>query len=337
MRAAVLRGVTDLAVVERPDPVPGPGEVLVRVASVGVCGSDVHYYEEGRIGDFVVREPLILGHEAAGVIVALGPHCRLREVGQRVALEPGVPCGRCVECRSGRYNLCPDMKFFATPPVDGAFCELVTLPEEFAHPVPDTLDDDEAGLLEPLSVALWASQRGRVEAGCRVLVTGAGPVGLLVTQVARARGAGRVVATDVRANRLTLARQLGADDIVDVSERGLERVEERFDVVVECSGSEGAVSGAIRLIAPAGRLVLVGTGADDVTLPMSVLQQREVEVTGTFRYANTYPLARQLAASGTVSLRPLVTGHFGLARTEAALRSARGDPTSIKVVVRPQE
>ena len=161
MRAAVLvpaaSGQTGrIELEERAAPEPGPGEVLVDVRAVGVCGSDVHYYEHGRIGDFVVEEPMVLGHESAGVISAVGPGVIGLAVGQRVSVEPGVPDRSCPQCLAGRYNLCPQMRFFATPPIDGAFAEQVVVHQAFAHPVPDSMSDDDAALLEPLSVGVWA-------------------------------------------------------------------------------------------------------------------------------------------------------------------------------------
>ena len=190
--------------------------MLVRIKSVGVCGSDVHYYEHGRIGEHVVREPLVLGHEPSGEIVAVGAEVTRLTAGQRVSIEPGVPCLSCEQCLAGRYNLCPRMRFLATPPYDGAFCEYLAVHEAFAHPVPDTLSDDAAAMLEPLSVGIWACRKGRVEPGSRVLVNGAGPVGLLAAQSALAFGAARVVVADVSESRLALAGRLGATDIVDV-------------------------------------------------------------------------------------------------------------------------
>ena len=236
MRVSVLRGAGDLVVEERPDPVPGRHDVLVRVASVGVCGSDVHYFEHGRIGSYVVDSPLVLGHEASGEVVAAGSSVTRLAVGQRVSVEPGVPDFTCAQCLAGRYNLCEDMRFFATPPIDGAFAELVTVHEQFAHPVPDALGDDAAALLEPLSVGLWACRKGEVGAGSRVLVTGAGPVGLVAMQAALALGAASVVVTDVNPHRLALARELGATEVLDgpptlVSASGL-----AVDVLLECSG-----------------------------------------------------------------------------------------------------
>jgi L-iditol 2-dehydrogenase len=335
VRVSVLRAAGDLAVEDRPDPVPGPHEVLVRVASVGVCGSDVHYFEHGRIGSFVVESPLVLGHEAAGEVVAVGSSVSRLDVGQRVSLEPGVPDFSCPQCLAGRYNLCEGMRFYATPPIDGAFAELVTTHELFAHPVPDSLSDDAAALLEPLSVGLWACQKGGVGPGSRVLVTGAGPVGLVAVQCALARGAASVTVTDVNPHRLELARGLGATEAIDaasmpVSESGIE-----VDVLLECSGNQRAAADAIRAVAPAGTIVMVGMGGDEMVMPISRIQERELTLTGTFRYAHTWPAAIALAASGRVELDRLVTGHYGLDQVEQALTVARADPHAVKPMVRP--
>ena len=335
MRVSVLRGAGDLVVEDRPAPVPGPHDVLVQVASVGVCGSDVHYFEHGRIGSHVVEAPLVLGHEASGVVVDVGASVTRLAVGQRVSVEPGVPDFSCGQCLAGRYNLCEDMQFYATPPVDGAFAELVTVHEQFAHPVPDTLSDDAAALLEPLSVGLWACRKGEVGAGTRVLVTGAGPVGLVAMQAALALGAASVTVTDVNPHRLALARELGATDTLDVSATPVSASGPAVDVLLECSGHPAATADAIRAVAPAGRVVLVGMGGDEMTLPVSRIQERELTVTGTFRYAHTWPAAIALAASGRVQLDRLVTGHYGLDQVREALTAARTDARTIKPIVQP--
>ncbi|MEU7001031.1 NAD(P)-dependent alcohol dehydrogenase [Nonomuraea sp. NPDC046570] len=337
MRAAVLHGVGKILLEERPRPEPGPLEVLVQVASVGTCGSDVHYYEHGRIGDFVVTSPLVLGHEPSGTVVAAGPGADRHRPGQRVSLEPGVPDFTCAQCRAGRYNLCPRMRFFGTPPIDGAFCEYVVVHERFAHPVPDALSADAAALIEPLSVGVWACQKARVGPGTRVLVTGAGPIGLLCLQAALAFGATDVLVTDVNPVRLGLARDLGASATLDVREDSLPEAGFDPEVLLECSGHPAAIGEAVRAVGRAGRVVLVGMGGDEIPLPLSHVQTREIEVTGTFRYANTWPRAIALAASGRVQLDALVTGHYGLAEVEQALTAGARDPALVKAVVRPQE
>jgi L-iditol 2-dehydrogenase len=308
--------------------------VLVRVGSVGVCGSDTHYYDHGRIGRFVVESPLVLGHEASGVIAAVGEGVDHARRGQRVSIEPGVPDLTCRMCLSGRYNLCPDMRFFATPPIDGAFAELVIVHEAFAHPVPDSISDDAAALLEPLSVAVWACSKARVTAGSRVLVTGAGAIGLVNVQTALAFGATEVAVSDVNPARLALARELGATTVLDAREAGPDALTRRPDVLIECSGNAQATVAGLRALDLAGRAVLVGMGGDELALPLSVVQEREV--TGTFRYANTWPTAIALVASGRVDLDRLVTGTYRLDQAEEALTAARQDPASVKAVVRPQ-
>ncbi|MCW2703253.1 MAG: Alcohol dehydrogenase GroES domain protein [Blastococcus sp.] len=336
MRAAVLRGPGDVAIDERPVPRPGPAEVVVRVRSVGVCGSDTHYYEHGRIGRFVVESPLVLGHEAAGEVTDLGPGVTRLTVGQRVSIEPGVPDLTCEQCLAGRYNLCPGMRFFATPPFDGALAEYVVVHEAFAHPVPENVSDDAAALLEPLSVGIWACRKARITAGDRVLVTGAGPIGLVCVQAALAFGATEVVVSDINPARLALAKELGATEAVDVRETRVSDLPRPPQVLLECSGHAPAIAEAIRALDRAGRAVLVGMGSDEVALPLPVVQERELELAGVFRYANTWPTAIALVASGRIDLDRLVTGTYRLDQTEEALTAARRDPQSVKAVVRPQ-
>lgn len=333
-QVAVLHGPGDVRIEERDVPTPGPRELLIRVAAVGVCGSDVHYYEHGRIADFVIETPLVLGHETSGVVTEVGTEITGFEVGQRVALEPGVSCGHCPQCRRGRYNLCPDVRFFATPPVDGTFAQYTVLNEAYVHPVPDNLSDEAAALIEPLSVAVWACEKAGVAPGRSVLVSGAGPIGLLCLQVAKARGSSRVVVTDVNDHRLAVAHRLGADEIVNVGERGLSSTAPA-DVLLECSGDPAAIDAGIRHVAPAGTVVLVGMGKATTPLPVDVIQHNELWVTGTFRYAHTYPAAIALAASGAIELDGLVTGHFELRDVQKALQASRRDPAALKVIVHP--
>ena len=213
MRASVLSAPSTIELVERPVPTPGPDEVLVRVGSVGVCGSDVHYYRHGRIGPYVVDSPLVLGHEAGGTIVEVGSAVPPDRVGERVALEPQLPCRRCRQCKTGHLNLCPNMEFFATPPIDGAFCDFVALPADFAHPVPDNMSDAAVALCEPLSVGLWANQKGGTSAGASVFITGAGPIGAVAALAARAMGATEIIVSDpVESRRKRMADLIGCRD-----------------------------------------------------------------------------------------------------------------------------
>lgn len=331
-RAAVLYAPGDLRVEERAMPEPGPREVLVEIAAVGVCGSDVHYYEHGRIGPFVVERPLVLGHESAGRVAALGDGVTRHAVGDRVTLEPGVPCGRCRECRAGRYNLCRDVRFFATPPVDGAFADFVTIHEDFAFGLPDSVSDEAGALMEPLSVGIWACRKASVAPGDRVLVTGAGPVGLLAMQCALAFGATEVTITDVSEARLELARRTGATRALRA---GAEVGE--VDALIECSGHPAALASGIAAVRPAGTAVVVGMGPEeDATVPLALVQGREIWLTGTFRYANTYPTAIDLVAQGRVDVEAIITGRYGLDEAEAALNAGREDPANVKAMVVPR-
>jgi L-iditol 2-dehydrogenase len=334
-KSAVLYGVGDLRVEDRPVPVPQAREVLVEVRSVGICGSDVHYYQSGRIGDFVVRSPLVLGHEASGVVVGLGPGATKHRAGERVALEPGVPCLACRECRSGRYNLCPDVSFFATPPVDGALAQYVTIHEDFAFTLPDHVSADAGALLEPLSVGLWACQKAKVSVGARVAVAGAGPIGAIVSMVARMAGAAEVVVSDPVPSRRQRVTDLGATSAVDPLNAGLATACADADAFFDCSGHPAAIDDGISAVRPGGVAVLVGMCPDPkVTMPLARIQAREIWVTGTFRYANTYPRAVALAASGALDLDALVDKRFTLDEAEEALNATKADPSLLKAVVR---
>ncbi|MGJ0184029.1 NAD(P)-dependent alcohol dehydrogenase [Corynebacterium glyciniphilum] len=329
---AVLHGVRDLRVEYRPRPAPGPHDVLVEIAAVGICGSDVHYYEEGRIGPYVVESPMIIGHEASGTVVATGTEVDPGRVGELVALEPGVPCRHCEQCMAGRYNLCPDVRFFATPPVDGVIARYATIDADFAHPSPTELSAVQAAMAEPTSVGVWAARKTRISVTDRVLVTGAGPVGLLAAQVARAHGADRVVVSDLNEHRLAIARDLGLEA---VSADDLSTGTFEADVLLECSGAQPALTSGITATAPAARIALIGMGADDVSIPVPLVQGRELTISGVFRYAHCYPVALRMIASGAVRTDPLITHHFALDETEDALTVGRRDPEAIKPVVEP--
>ena len=325
----------DLAVETRTveAPLPNSHQVQIAVKSVGVCGSDIHYWEHGRIGPYVVESDLVLGHEASGVVTAIGSDVTSVSVGDRVAIEPGVPCGHCHECRMGRYNLCPEVQFFATPPVDGAFAQFVVIDENFAHRVPDSMSFDEAALIEPLSVGVWACKKAKIAPGSRVLVTGAGPVGLMCAKVARASGAIEVTVTDVNLERLKAAAAMG----FTIHRSGVDQAltEKSFTAVIECSGNVHAINTAIRAAAPASVVVLVGMAADgNVTVPVDVIQGRELWLTGTFRYAHTYPTAIGLVSSGAVIISDLVSASYDLGNVENALGHARKHPEDLKVIVR---
>ena len=315
---------------QRPVPKPAAGDVLVRVSSVGVCGSDTHYYRHGRVGGFVVEAPLVLGHEAAGTIVGVGESVDPSRVGQRVSIEPQRPDPDSEETRRGHYNLCPHMRFFATPPVDGALCDYVTIGAEFAHPVPDSMSDDAAALCEPLSVGIAAIRKAELDDRSRVLIAGAGPIGIVVTQLARAYGAKEIVVSDPDRTRRDRAMSFGATTTVDPTAEPTADL--AVDAFIDASGAAPAVADGIRAVRPAGRVVLVGSGAETMELPTQVIQNRELLLTGVFRYANTWPTAIALVESGRVDLDAMVTARFPLEKAAEALDSDR-IPGSVKSVV----
>jgi L-iditol 2-dehydrogenase len=327
MKAAVLQRPRVMTMEERPRPEPGENEVLVRVGPVGVCGSDVHYYTHGRIGPFVVEQPLILGHEVAGTIVAVGPNVTTRGVGQRVAVEPGVPDRICEFCRAGRYNLCPNVQFMATPPVNGAFTEYVVMPADFVYPLPDNVTLEEGALIEPLSVGVYAIHRSGIQAGQSAVVVGAGPIGLVTLQVARAAGAGPIYVIDLDAHRLDVASSLGATVAINATEEDpVERIQalrggRGVDVVFEAAGSPKTAAMAVHLARRGGRVTMIGLPPEDnFPYPLVEAMAKEVDIVTVFRYANVYPAAIVLVAEGRVDVKKMITHRFPLEEAERALQ-----------------
>lgn len=329
--AAVLHGPGDIRVEPRAVDAPGELEVLVEVSAVGLCGSDVHYFEHGSLGPNVVRAPHVLGHEFAGRVVAAGPGAESR-IGERVAVEPGAPCRSCPQCAAGRYNLCPHLRFMGAPPYDGALRGHLAVDSRLAFVLPAALSDEAGALIEPLAVAVWSCRRAALRGGEKVLITGAGPVGLLCAQVARARGARLVTLVDINRERLAVARRLGFESALEPSGP----LCGPYDVLLECSGAPAALSAGVEAVRPAGTVVVVGMAAEgSVAFALNALQRRELTVVGAFRYAGCFPEAIDLAARRRVLLEPLITGRFGLDEVPEALQAGRRDPTSLKSIVRP--
>ncbi|KAF8758181.1 hypothetical protein HU200_010703 [Digitaria exilis] len=324
----------------------GPHDVRVRMKAVGICGSDVHYLREMRIAHFVVKEPMVIGHECAGVIEEVGTEVKHLSAGDRVALEPGISCWRCRHCRGGRYNLCDDMKFFATPPIHGSLANQIVHPADLCFKLPDNVSLEEGAMCEPLSVGVHACRRAGVSPETTaVLVIGAGPIGLVALLAARALGAPRVAIVDVDEHRLAVARSLGADAAVRVSTRAedvageVERIRAalggaQIDVTLDCAGFSKTVATALEATRAGGKVCLVGMGHNEMTVPLTSAAIREVDVVGVFRYKDTWPLCIELLRSGKVDVKPLITHRFGFSQREveeAFEVSARGSD-AIKVM-----
>src|SRR5690625_5189066 len=322
-RAAVLSAIEKVDIVNRPYPICGPDEVIIRVEAVGLCGSDVHYYKHGKIGSFALTGPLVLGHETAGSVVEVGENVGEIKPGMRVAVEPGVPCGRCDLCRQGKYNLCANVNFHATPPVDGTLQEYISARADFIFPLPDAVSTEEGALIEPLAVAVWAARKARIVPGMSVLITGAGTIGLLALQVAISSGASHIAVTDFDPDRIAMADSLGASESSIAMHTTGTPGDRLFDVFLECSGSPEAVTNGIGRLKPSGAAILVGMGASNpLDIPISTIQEKELWITGTFRYANSYPAAIELLRTKSVDVAPLITRRYSLNQTEEALISA---------------
>ncbi|MBB6673108.1 NAD(P)-dependent alcohol dehydrogenase [Cohnella nanjingensis] len=343
MKAAVMTKPREIVVETRPVPELNGDEVLVKVMAVGVCGSDVHYYEHGRIGNAIVKNPMILGHECAGEVVAVGGAVSRFRGGERVAIEPQTTCGRCPACKSGKYNLCPDVVFFATPPVDGAFAQYVKAREDFLFPIPDHLPYEEASLVEPFSVGIHAANRTGLKPGATVAIMGMGPVGLMAVVAAKAYGASRIFVTDLEPIRLEAALRLGATHAVNVRERdAVEAILARtdglgVDAAWETAGNPKALQSALLSVRRGGKLAVVGLPMQaEIPFNVHAITDREIDIYGVFRYANTYPSGIAFLASGIADAASLITDRYSLERTQDALERALNNKSgSLKVMVYP--
>ncbi len=310
-------GLEEIKVGEAPMPEMGADDVTIKIQSVGVCGSDLHYYRKGSIGDFVVEYPFILGHEAAGVVTAVGENVKKIKVGDRVCMEPGIPCMKCEECLSGNYNLCKDVKFWATPPYDGVLSEYVSHPAAFTFPIPDNMSFTEGALVEPLAIGLHACNTGGVKLGHTVAIVGAGCIGLVTLLAAKAYGATRIIVGDVLEKRLNKAKELGAETVVNTAEEDfakkvLELTGGRgADVCIDCAGFTPTVDACLTAAKPAGMVVIVGMGADRVDgFNTSIMSTKELTVKSIFRYRNLYPTAINAIASGLINVGAIVSHRF---------------------------
>ena len=342
MKTAVMTDIMEVEIQERPIPHPGKGEVLVKVEYVGICGSDLHYYESGRIGDFVVKPPFVLGHEAGGTVVELGEGVKDLKVGDRVAMEPGRTCGECEFCRQGKYNLCRDVVFFATPPVDGVFQEYVAHEAGLCFRLPENVSTLEGALIEPLAVGMHAARQGGARLGQTAVVTGAGCIGLVSLLSLKAMGVSKVIVVDVMEKRLQKALELGADAVINGKEKDavaeiLRLTEGRgFDLGIETAGSQITAGQLIRGAVKGGVIVFVGYSASgEMTLPVGMALDKELTFKTVFRYRNIYPDAIRAVADGRIPIKDVVTDYFDLDDIKNALDSCvKNKADIVKGVIR---
>lgn len=341
MKAARLYGARDLRFEDVSVPEPQPNDVVIKIRANGLCGSDLHFYEDGQLGPYKVTTPYIPGHEASGIVERAAEDGTGPKEGTRVAIEPGIPCRRCRLCKTGRYNLCKDVVFLSEPPINGTFAEYVAVPGDFAHPLPESLSDEDGAFVEPVSVGIQAAKRSRITAGDQVVILGTGPIGLVTMLVAAAYGAGRIIMVDLLDKRLEIARSLGADGTVNAGDEDINEAVMEFtdglgaDVVFDTSGSSVASAVAPDIAARGGHIGLVGWPETSAfPYPVEIVMEKELDVHGVNRYCNTYPIALSLLESGHIDIKPLVTHRFSFPEICDAVEFASVNKSdTIKVMV----
>ncbi|MFS2203355.1 L-idonate 5-dehydrogenase [Variovorax sp. Varisp36] len=341
MEALVIHAPGDLRVEEFETAELGAGQLQVRVRCGGICGSDLHYYQHGGFGTIRIKEPMVLGHEVAGVIEAVGTGVTDFKPGERIAISPSRPCGLCTYCQQGLQNHCLDMRYYGsamrTPHVQGAFRQQIVVDTHQAHRLADSLSDAEGSMAEPFAVALHAVRRAGPLLGKRVLVTGCGPIGALAIIAARRAGAGHIVATDVGAHTLGKALKVGADEVVNVAETpdGLARFtadKGSFDVLFEASGNARALVGAFDALRPRGVIVQLGLGGD-MTLPINTIVAKEFDLRGAFRFHEEFAVAVELLNKGLVDVKPLISATLSYRDSARAFALAADRSQSMKVIL----
>ena len=339
MRALVAHAAKDIRIEDVETPALGEHEVLVRIRFGGVCGSDLHYYHHGGFGAVRLKQPMILGHEIAGVVEAAGRDCRRIKPGDRVAVSPSLPCNACKYCLEGRQNQCLDMRFYGSamrfPHVQGAFREELVCQESQAHPVPERLSLQEAAMAEPLAVALHAVRRAGSLTGRRVLVSGSGPIGALCVLGARRAGAAEIVVTDLADSALAVAKRIGADSVLNVASdpRALDAYKSDkgyFDVLFEASGAASALTAGIEATRPGGVLVQLGLGGD-MTLPINLITAKELELRGSFRFHEEFALSVEFMSKGLIDVKPLLSATLPFTQANAAFELASDRSRAMKV------
>ncbi len=336
MKAMVTTGARQMAMREIECPKPASGQVQIKLEYCGICGSDVHYYKDGKVGDHVLDHDIVLGHEVAGKVTEVGEEVTNLKVGDRVALEPGIACGKCIFCKSGRYNLCRDMKFFADPPTPGALQEYVIHPADLCFKLPENVSSMEGALVEPLSVGLHAVGTGDVKLGQSVLIMGTGCIGLVTLLACKARGAAEIVVVDLYDKRLDFAEKLGATHVINAKKEDVKkRINEIFngegaDVVFETAGSIVTIAQTPFLAKVGGTIVLVGQSAQsEVNYNFSEVIIKELAIKSIFRYRNSYPVAIAAIGSGAIDLKQIVTHEFSFENSKSGFDTVIEDGENV--------
>jgi L-idonate 5-dehydrogenase len=344
MKAAVLHGAKDLRVENYNQPEVLPGMVLLRIKRVGICGSDLHYFEDGYCGAFVPSKPFILGHELTADVVAVNDNgMKMPPIGARVTVNPARACGICEYCKSGHGNLCRHTIMLGSgstnPPTNGAMAEFVTVRGDQCHLLPDGMDDGFGAMIEPLAVALQAVKQAGTVSGKKVLITGGGTIGLLTALTAKAFGAVPVVLSDIVSERRLSALSCGVDYVLNPSDKNMQQkvgeyTGDGFDVIFEASGARPALRQAFDLVKPGGKIVQIGTlGTEDVPLPANMLMVKEIQFIGSFRYGNVFDEAISLVSSGRINLRPFITDVLPLHDVTKAMHLGADKVNALKVQV----
>jgi len=340
MKAFTLYGPRDLRPEDRPEPEMGPDDVLIDVRRTGICGSDIHYYNHFRIGDFIPQRPLVLGHEFAGKVIEVGKNVTSISVGDRVTAEPSIECRQCSACRSGRYNLCTNLKFIGTaatvPHIDGGFSERVAVPARKCYVLSEEMDYGAGALAEPLAVGAHGVMRAGTVAGNRVLITGGGTIGQMVLAMVSVAGATDITVADPDPFAREFALSHGARYAVDSTQEGLATelyARGGYDVVFEAAGAPAALNFGYAVVARGGRLVQIGTQPDTVTLPANLVMSKELNVIGSFRYAHVFPMVLDLMKSGRVNVADLVSAVYPFGDMQAAMDRAVSRDQVVKVQV----
>lgn len=316
-RAAYMTGLNKMEIRDIEMPVLRDRDVLVKLEYVGICGSDVHYLEHGKIGDFIVEGDFILGHECAGTVVEIGSGVKKLKVGDKVALEPGITCGQCEFCKTGRYNLCPDVEFLATPPYHGSLMNYIAFPENMCFKLPENITTKEGALVEPLAVGMHAAIQGNVKLGDSVVILGAGTIGLVTLLACKAYGATEITVVDVLPKRLEYAKKLGATATINALEvdvfSEMDKItgKKGVDIVIETAGSARTISQTPYLVKNGGTIVLVGLAPQDIIeFNFAKIMAKEAQIKSVFRYRNIYPTAIKAIANGVIDISGIVTHEF---------------------------